>query len=276
MTHQAARIFIVGISGSGKTTGAYSWFLKSAPRVIIVDQTGEWEGRVNETVNTLDRLYAAIQAARKEKTWRISYTNLDGRLHDLIRWLIPLPHIHNSPSLAMGGIVLMLDEVDLIAPVGGAPEVVRNLYRRSRHANLTVISATQRPANVLREVSAQSTQVLAYRLSEPRDLDYLADLMRWNQDQVGEFVRWTRRYPHGAVWRDLVSGSTLWVPDRGSPRKDSGERHSQTATQRIPEQPPPQQLPGREILSPSGSPESSDYSISKGSDSKAPNETPET
>lgn len=242
---QAARVFVTGLSGSGKTTGAWQWYLAKAPRVLIVDQVGEWNGRVYETANTLPELYAAINAARKERRWVVSYSNMDNRLHDLIRWLLPLPNVDRSPVLAMGGIVLLLDEVDLIAPTGGAPEVIRNLYRRSRHVKLSIVSVTQRPANVLREVSAQSTQVLAYRLTEPRDLDYLADLMRWDSQQVGQFVRWTRQHPHGAVWRDLVSGSTLWVPDRGKPQQDPGGLRSLPATQRIPPE-PQRRLPGRE------------------------------
>jgi hypothetical protein len=266
---QAARVFIVGISGSGKTTGAYKWYIEKAPRVLIVDQIGEWEGRVYETANTLPEVYAAIESARKEKKWRIAYTNMDNRLHDLLRWLLPLPNVDRSPVLAMNGMVLMLDEVDLIAPTGGAPEVIRNLYRRSRHVRLSIVSATQRPANVLREVSAQSTQVLAYRLTEPRDRDYLADLMRWNQEELQRYVLWTHRHQHGAVWRDLVTGQTLWIDDAG---KISG--NPDATTKRIaPELRQP--LPAKEISGssavPAGSPESSSsHSIGGGPDSNAP------
>lgn len=269
MIKQSARVFIAGISGSGKTTGAWTWYLSKAPRVLIVDQVGEWTGRVYETANTLPELFAAINSARKEKKWVVSYSNMDNRLHDLIRWLLPLPNVDRSPVLAMGGMVLMLDEVDLIAPTGGAPEVIRNLYRRSRHVSLSIVSATQRPANVLREVSAQSTQVLVYRLTEPRDRDYIADLLRWDSRQLGEYVRWTQRYPHGAIWRDLQTGQTLWVPDRGRPVSATGER---PATRVAPqqEQPVAPTLPGRETQR-AGSPESSDHSIRGASDSKAPN-----
>jgi len=246
-TSAVARIFVTGISGSGKTTGAWNMFLRHAPRVLIVDQLGEWNGRVRETTNTLPELYAAITAARKEKRWVISYSNADDRLHDLFRWLLPLPNVDRSPVLAMGGIVLLLDEVDLIAPTGGTPEIIRNLYRRSRHVRLSIISATQRPANVLREVSAQSTQVLAYRLNEPRDRDYLADLMRWDHLQVGQYVRWTQRYPHGAVWRDLVSGSTLWITDRGAVQRQPEPRSLPEGPRKLPT--PQSQLPGRETPS---------------------------
>lgn len=210
-----ARVFVVGISGSGKTTGASANYIANAPRVLIVDQIGEWEGKVTTTVNTLPELYRAIHGARQNKKWRISYTNADNRLNDCLHWLIPLPNVNRSPVVAMRGMVLVLDEIDLIAPAGGAPEVIRNLYRRSRHVGLSIVSITQRPANVLREVSAQSTQVLAYRLTEPRDRDYLANLLRLTPEQLDYYVRWTRIYRHGALWRDLVSGRTLWIDDAG-------------------------------------------------------------
>lgn len=213
----SVRVFFAGNSGSGKTTGAWRLYLSRFPRQIILDQTGEWLDKVDYTANTLGDLANAIRQYAPDREWTIAYTLLDDRFADFVRWLVPVPNVDTSPILAIGGAVLLVDEVDLLAPQGPASVEVRTLYRRSRHAGLSVVSATQRPANVSREVSAQSQHVVAYYLSEPRDRDYIADLMRWNPNQVQEWIDWTRLHPHGAAWKEVQTGRVLWIPDLGAP-----------------------------------------------------------
>ena len=214
------RVFIAGNSGSGKTTGAWRWYMSRMPRVLVIDQIGEWEERVDFATNSLGDVVTTMQMLRNQSKWTIAYSLSDGRFVDLVRWLIPRPNVEGSPSIAVGGMTLVIDEADLLAPTG-APEEVRTLYRRSRHVGLSIISATQRPANVSREVSAQSTHVLAYRLREPRDRDYIADLMRWDSAQITQWVAWTQVHPHGAAWKDLQEGRELWIPETGQPQDRS-------------------------------------------------------
>lgn len=205
------RVFIAGISGSGKTWTANDLYISRLPRSIVIDQTGEWSHDVTHAVHDLASLTRAVQHYAPSGEWTISYSNADGRFPDLVRWLVPTPRIDLSPVLALGGVALQISEVDLLAPFGGPPEHIRTLYRRSRHAGLTVISDTQRPGNVSREVTAQCTHIVAHTLSEPRDRDYIASLMRWGPEQVARWIDWTRQHPHGCVWKNLANADCRWL-----------------------------------------------------------------
>lgn len=209
-----SRVFFAGRSGSGKTTLAYHLYLSKFPRVIVLDMTGEWDGRVDRMTFTPHEAINAIRdLAGRSGKWSVSVSISERELPVLVDWLIPVPNVRASPILAVGGAAMLVDEVDLLAPPGTSKEAVRTLYRRSRHVGLTVISTTQRPANVSREVSAQSTHAVALTLNEPRDVEYMTDVMGWTKRDVTEWQRWTRQNPHGGQWRNLQTGETRLVTE---------------------------------------------------------------
>jgi hypothetical protein len=215
------RAFLAGVSGSGKSYAAWTLYLKRFPRRILLDQTGEW-GHANPVlgypgpdyvVETIPQLSWAIRHKADKGRWTISIeTGLDA-LPELVDYLIPVPDISRSPIRVCHGAVMLMDEVDLVAPPQTARPEVRTLYRRSRHAGLSIVSTTQRPENVSREVSAQSQQVLCLHLVEPRGLDYMADLM---QTDLAELAAWTKRHPHGGLWYEVRTGRRLWLTESGS------------------------------------------------------------
>lgn len=209
------RAFLMGNSGSGKTTLAHRLYLSRAPRVLILDLTGEWSERVDAVALSVPEAVAAIQRLAPSGKWRVSLALSPDELPALVEWLVPVPQLQKSPVLAMHGAFLLVDEVDLLAPQGTASLPIRTLYRRSRHVGLSIVSTTQRPANVSREVSAQSTHAVALAMSEPRDRLYCGDLMRWTPAELARLEAWTRRHPHGAVWKDLRVGTLLWIDEKG-------------------------------------------------------------
>lgn len=211
------RALFTGNSGSGKTTRAYDLYLRHYPRQIILDATGEWTERCDHVSFDLADLKRAVVSYSRSGRWVIVGQLDDAEIPALIEWLIPTPNVDKSPILAVGGAVLFLDEVDLLAPAGVAPRHIRTLYRRSRHVGLSVVSCTQRPANVSREVSAQSTYLCAHFLSEPRDRDYMVDVMRWSKEEAATWLRWCRQHPHGAALKNVQTGETHLLPDQGKP-----------------------------------------------------------
>jgi hypothetical protein len=135
-------------------------------------------------------------------------------LPELVDYLIPVPNLSASPVLICHGAVLLADEVDLIAPPRSLRQEVRTLYRRSRHVGLSIVSTTQRPEAVSREVSAQSSQVLCLALAEPGAYDYMSALMGM---EIEEYLEgWTRRHPHGGLWLNRETGTKRWVTEAGA------------------------------------------------------------
>lgn len=211
------RAFLAGNSGSGKSRRAWELYLAKFPRRLLVDMTGEWESQADHVALSVADAVAGIRALAYRGRWTVTVALDPGELAQLVDWLLPVPNLRRSPVLAMRGAALLVDEVDLLAAPGTASEPVRTLFRRSRHVGLSVIATTQRPANVSREVSAQSTHALALDLGEPRDVDYMTELMRWDREDVNRWRSWCRQHPHGAVWRHLQTGRMLLLPDAGAP-----------------------------------------------------------
>lgn len=202
------RIFVTGISGSGKTTTIADIYLARTQRYIVLDQTGEWQGQTDAYCLTLDDVYQTVRQLSRRGRFRIAYSPADNRFNDLVRWLVPMPDLTRSPVRMLGGLTLVVDEADV---VGRFNPSLLDLARRSRHTGLTIIAATQRPANVSRELTAQCRQIIAHRLTEPRDRDYIIDAMRWDQAQADRWHHWTQRYPFGCVWKQTLTGQMMYL-----------------------------------------------------------------
>lgn len=207
------RAFIAGNSGSGKTTYAETLYISRFPRRIILDQTGEWYGRCDVYTSTLGNFVDTLRRIAPRKRWTVSYDLSDDCFPELVHWLVPVPNLSESPASIVGGCVLLVDEVDLVAPFGPPPEYIRSLYRRSRHCGLSVVSLTQAPSNVCKEVTRQSQHRIALFLDEPADIAYMCDAMRWQLEERNHWLNWCRRYPHGAVWKETQTGKLLLLSE---------------------------------------------------------------
>jgi hypothetical protein len=180
---------------------------------------GEWGEQADATVYSLEELRHTVRAFYRKGVWSIAYEMDPSEMPDLVEWLIPIPDIEASPVYRSGGAALLVDECDLFAPQGSSREEIRTLYRRSRHAGLSVISTTQRPETVSREVTAMCEHAVALHLSEPRALDYVARVMRLDRVMLARWQHWTRQHPHGGLWKNIRTGETLWLPETGPPQR---------------------------------------------------------
>src|SRR2546430_1950043 len=118
------RVFIAGVSGSGKSTTAWRLYLSKFPRRILIDQTGEWATAnpkmgypgPDAVVWSVEDLGTTLQRLAPAGRWTVSLELGLDELPELTDYLIPLPHIEESPIRAVGGAVVLVDEVDLVAP----------------------------------------------------------------------------------------------------------------------------------------------------------------
>lgn len=188
-------------------------YVRRFARVLIVDKTGEWDEKSDRYALGLPQTIEAVRELAYRGKWRIAADLDDAEMEPLTDWLIPRP-VTSSPIVAMGGACLFLDEVDIVAP-SGAKRHIRTLFRRSRHVGLSIIACTQRPANVSREVSAQSTHVLVHRLHEPRDRHYMAELLQWTDEEQYRWIRYTHDQQHGAILVDMQTRRSWAIPNKG-------------------------------------------------------------
>lgn len=229
---QTLRVFVAGSSGSGKSTAAWRLYLQHFPRRILLDFTGEWSANSDATAYTVQELSLHMRRLASRGRWTISAA-LDGEddIQELVDYLIPVPHLERSPVRQIGGAVLLVDEVDLIAPPHTARQEVRTLWRRSRHVGLSIVATTQRPESVSREVSAQSQHVLCLQLVEPAALEYMSKIMRVG---LSTLPAWWKQHPHGGLWRDVMSGRSLYLAEDGKLRAPSGPAELADPDRRLP------------------------------------------
>jgi hypothetical protein len=197
---QSVRGIVVGRSGSGKTEWMRRRWIADAPRVLILDQTGEWrkkEPMARFSVGYGDTIKALHEVAHRSH-WRIVASLTLDESYQLFGVLIPIPDVYDSPATHLGGFVIFIDEADLVVPQH-APEVARSLFRRSRHAGLTVLSATQRISNVNKEATSQCDFIGIMAIHEPACQDYLRTLM--GREKMEEALAWAEQPYCVAVFR---------------------------------------------------------------------------
>jgi hypothetical protein len=189
-----------GPKGSGKSALLSDLWVRPAPRVVTLDQTGEAAETYPDATTTTRGLPALLDALRvcaSLGTWHVLAALDDAEVPKFFGKLVP-PFASSAPSLcaALGGMAIECGEVDMIARTGKTPDEVLSAWRRGRHVGLSLLCATQRPASAARDVSAQADVLFAFQTSETRDVKFIADML---SPEVGEIVRRLPRF-HFALY----------------------------------------------------------------------------
>lgn len=177
MKPPSLRTYSCGRTMSGKTTLLRNLWADRQARVLVLDQTGEFIEPGALVVDTMPQLVAALRQVAGRDRWRICAMIPETDYPALARLLLPgVQSRVRSYCEAVGGLALIVDECDLVAG-RGADHAVTSLWRRGRHVGLSLIAATQRPADVHRVVTSQSQWISISQLHEGRDRDYIRALL---------------------------------------------------------------------------------------------------
>lgn len=222
---------MMGQTESGKTFFLRRRFLSSGrlPRVLIIDRIGEY--RATEKGATLaDGLTGTVQAlteCARRRSWRIVATMDNSDVGLLARALIGAPNVEAGFSHNVGGMALVLSEIDILVPIGHAPEPLRSLWRRGSHAGLSVLADTQRPSNVNKETTSQCRYLGFLALYEPADVEYSRRALGGMADEA---LAWTHRARHHAALLDQRERRVYLIDAEGrvnrtiDPMRDRRER----------------------------------------------------
>jgi hypothetical protein len=222
----------LGIRGYGKTTAARA-LSRDAPRLLAFDPFGEHDA-LRMTMIEAAHYLAQLDRDRQLNAFRVGVYPYDGdepRALAVLAWEV---------ALRCGGLTLVLEEADQIAPVTGmSPDVARTISQ-GRHLNIEIIGTTRRPAEVTRLLTANADEYFVFRIQEPTDLTYLRSVLGpeavlvVNRLEKFECVFWT---PSG--WREgAVTANGVLTWRNGSPR--AIERAAPEPNEGLDNPPPPE------------------------------------
>lgn len=72
-----------------------------------------------------------------------------------------------------GKCTFLIDEIDMVSSPTTIPKELDYLLRYGRHHEIDIIGTARRPAEVHRNLTANSDDIYVYQTHEPRDLTYL-------------------------------------------------------------------------------------------------------
>lgn len=176
-------VTVVGRTGSGKTRLIARSLGPRHSRRITLDSMGECEVLYPDAFRAfgLPAVYDAMNAWAEGNvtTWHVVAILSEEEVGLLMAKLAP-QYDGKTESLAkaFGGVCVECFEVDLYLPVSGAGGVVtkafQNSVARGRHVGLSLLFATQRPAQCHRILTSQSQHVVSFAMHEPGDLRWLS------------------------------------------------------------------------------------------------------
>ena len=175
------KIFITGQTGSGKTTLARH-IQKCFPRLVIFDRVRDYENERGEGifhVSTFETFGRAIAATLNEKTFKIIFSfDIDADNHDdVFNMAMRVCYKRWDHCEYQNPICVVVDEIHNFATPHFIPKYLKESYLSGRHQNLGIIAASQRPANVHKDVLAQSTHLFCANFSEANDIKYFREKM---------------------------------------------------------------------------------------------------
>lgn len=211
-------VTVVGRTGSGKTALIARKIGPRHARRITLDMVGECRALYPRAAHAagLPDLVRILRSLHEHHVpaWHIVAQLGTREIGELIRLLAPVGTASEySLAAAFGGVALEIFELDIIAPVDRSErdtrEAIRNAYARGRHYGLSILAATQRPHQIDRIATAQSTYVVTFQMHEPADLRWLEAV---GGKRLAELAR-AGLAPYESAWYNARSG-TLHVLDR--------------------------------------------------------------
>lgn len=181
-------ITIMGKRGSGKTTLARK-IQRCYPRLVIIDRVGEYaseKGKGVWHVETMEGFGRAIKATLSESAFRIFvHFPIESDNHDeFFNQVLYICYKREEFCEYQSSLCIVIDEVQNFARHNYIPRYFREVLLTGRHQNLGLIACSQRPANVHKDILANSHHIFCSNVSEANDLNYLKSMLGSAADRL--------------------------------------------------------------------------------------------
>lgn len=176
MINFGEHVTIFGMSGSGKSTLTRK-IGDLFPRKIIFDRLKEWNHIEAIRVKDYHEFKTQYKLLYLLNSFTLVYEPHGGLDHDFlleeVNQIISL--VYQVESVNSQGIGIIFEEVWLYAPLHSIPPWIQETMLTGRHHNISVISNSQRPADVSKILVSQSRHLFVGQYYEFRDKKYYED-----------------------------------------------------------------------------------------------------
>lgn len=203
-------ITIFGMRGSGKSTLGKNIAFQY-PRLVVIDRLREWQD--SDTVAGRDLITDNFREAIDflvnklgQKEWRLIFQfdveqgneSQNDTLDAILRTL------YKRGSISGENVCLLIEEVHFFASTHSITQWISECIFTGRHANLSIIASSQRPATVAKALVSQSAHVFIGQLYEKRDIDYFYDTIGEAAEKIPSlekfsFLHYQIGKPHSIV-----------------------------------------------------------------------------
>lgn len=165
-------ICVFGRKGSGKSYRIHRMIeqIPTSQRVMIWDPVSEYAGRSSQDPVQHAQLFGDMHEMLTEAA--------KGGLAQRVVMQAPRAHFDLFCKYAYraGNMTVVVDEVNLFCSPAKCPAPLLELLRIGRHASVDLIFAARRPAEVSRDLTAQSDEIIAFHTIEPNDIKWFSDV----------------------------------------------------------------------------------------------------
>lgn len=169
----------VGATGSGKGVGIRQHLAAARPaRLIVFDPMHEYTelGAVVQTVGQ-------VLAGMKRQAFRLIWQPHDDVDFDGKAFKADFA-IFCKAAFGVGDLWMLVEELELVTRPTWAPAAWRNCTKRGRHQGLTILAATQRPADADKAFWSSCTYIRCHALRETEDGQRMAKVLKVPYEQI--------------------------------------------------------------------------------------------
>ncbi len=190
-------ISVFGRKGCGKST-LVKEIVDEAPRVIVFDTMGEYTRKRDHPVESFELAMMEL-----------------GRIQHKNRFRLVLRLVDNEDALAamrvafdVGDCLFVVEETSFYCSPSYLPPELAQFVRYGRHRGIDQIYVSRRPAEIHRDLTAQSDLIVSFQQREPADIEYLRRSMGPEADRLPQLKKFS------IMVSGEVSGAPLPILER--------------------------------------------------------------
>lgn len=169
----------VGATGSGKGVGIREHLKASKPaRLIVFDPMHEYTD-IAKPVQTVTQVLAAMKKPSFKAVWQphddTDYESKEFKLQF---------SLFCKAAFITGDLCMLVEELELVTRATWAPAAWRNCTKRGRHQGLSILAATQRPADADKAFWSSCTYIRCHALRETEDGQRMARVLKVPYEQI--------------------------------------------------------------------------------------------